>query len=244
MSDTSVTTEAPTTPPAPIPLPNDDAARSPTGEILEPAQIQAQQEAKTTPPTTTPAKDGDPAPTSTSKEGDGPPETYADFTLPENYTLDPKAVEAVTPLFKELGLTQEQAQKLISFQAERDIAAAKGPATEYENLRKDWKAKIEADPDVRGAVMDGKTGVEAVKIGISKTLAAIGDPVLTQEFKAAMDLTGAGDNPAFIKAMWKLSAFVTEGKHVSGTGPSPHGQRAPNTSERPTAARALYPNNP
>ena len=85
-------------------------------------------------------------------------------------------------------------------------------------------------------------GADAVKIGIGKTLAALGDAKLTADFKAAMDLTGAGDNPAFIKAMWKLSSFITEGKHVAGSGPSPHGQTPPGASGKPDAARALYPN--
>ena len=124
------------------------------------------------------------------------------------------------------------------------IKAAKAPESAYEATRTEWRAKVDADPEIKAATADGKTGVEAVKVGIAKTLAALGDPALTADFKAAMDLTGAGDNPAFIKAMWKLSAFVTEGKHVQGQNPSVHGQQAPGTSARPTPAAALYPNLP
>lgn len=242
MTDTTVTTEAPTTPPPPTPLPNDAAARSPTGEILEPSQIQA------TPKPTTESKsaDGTPDETSTSKDPKAPdapkvPDAY-EFKAPDGYTLDPKAVEAATPIFKELGLSQDAAQKLVDFYSKQMIDAAKAPAQEYESTRTAWKAQVDADPQIKGAVLDGKTGIEAVKVGIAKTLAAIGDPQLTQDFKAAMDLTGVGDNPAFIKAMWKLSAFVTEGTHVQGAKPSPHGQVAPGTSERPSAAKSLYPN--
>ena len=64
------------------------------------------------------------------------------------------------------------------------------------------------------------------------------------EFSGAMDLTGAGDHPAFVKALWKLSAYITEGSHVAGSGPSAHGQTAPGAATRPSAAKALYPNNP
>lgn len=122
------------------------------------------------------------------------------------------------------------------------IAAAKAPAAEYEATRTAWRAAVDADPMIKAATMDGKTGIDAVKIGIGKTLAAIGDPQLTQEFKAAMDLTGVGDNPAFIKAMYKLSAFITEGKHVQGAAPSVHGQTPPSQAARPSAAQAMYPN--
>ena len=123
------------------------------------------------------------------------------------------------------------------------IAAAKGPADEYTTTRNTWKAQVDSDPTIKSAVMDGKTGTEAVKLGIGKVLGALNDPGLAADFKQAMDITGAGDNPAFIKAMWKIAGFVTEGKHVGGNNPSPHGQTPPG-APRPDAASALYPNLP
>ena len=248
MSETSDLT---LTPPPQTPLPNDAAARSPTGEILEPSQI-----AKPTTPTPEAPKlnaDGTPAPTSTPQDPKAadtpkpeakPTDGYTAFTAPEGYTLDPKAIEAVTPIFKELGLNQEQAQKLVEVHAKQMIDAAKAPQSTYETMRNDWVAKAKSDPDMAKAVNGDKTGLEAVKLDMGRALNALNDPTLAAEFKAAMDLTGAGDNPAFIKTFWKLSQFITEGKHVSGTGPSPHGQQAPGTTTRPSAAAALYPNLP
>lgn len=235
MSDTSVTTEAPTTT-TPTPDPS-IPQRDPQGNLLEPGQPTSM----TSPPEPKPSTEATPAPAKTSTS-EGAPEVYADFKAPDGYTVDPKAIEAATPIFKELGLSQDAAQKLFDFHAKQMIDAAKAPQETYENLRRDWKAQIDADPDIRSATADGKTGLDAVKIGIGKTLAALGDAKLTADFKAAMDLTGAGDNPAFIKAMWKLSSFITEGKHVAGSGPSPHGQTPPGASGKPDAARALYPN--
>lgn len=242
MSDTTVTTETPTTPP---PLPNDQLARSPTGEILEPSQIQAK---PPTPPTPTP--DGKaPEPTSTSTPDPAKPDpTKApaayEFKAPEGYTLDPKLVEEVTPIFKEMGLDQAQAQRLFDIHTKTLIDAAKAPQTTYETMRTDWVAKAKADPDMAKAVNGDKVGLDAVKLDMGRALNAIGDPTLAAEFKSAMDLTGAGDHPAFIKTFWKLAQFVTEGKHVAGAQPSVHGQRAPGTVERPSPAAALYPNLP
>jgi len=245
MSDTSVTTTPSTTPSTPPPLPNDAAARSPTGEILEPAQIAAQ---KPTTPETPEAKPGEPpAPTSTSKDPakpEGAPTTYADFKAPDGYTIDPKTIEAAVPIFKEMGLTQDQAQKLVDFHTSQMIEAAKAPEATYTAMRNEWQAAAKADPEMSRHSIDGKTGLDAVKIDMARALNALGDPKLASDFKAAMDLTGAGDNPAFIKTFWKLSQYITEGKHVGGTGPSVHGQRPPGTNERPSAAAALYPNLP
>lgn len=251
MSDTTVTTEAPLlTPPPQAPLPNDQAARSLTGEILEPSQI------KPATPTPSEAKpelkpDGTPVETSTSKPEAKPeakpepgkaPDTYAAFTAPDGYTIDPKTIEAATPIFKEMGLDQASAQRLVDFHTQQMITAAKAPQDAFEATRTEWQAKVKSDPDLLAAVNGDKTGLDAVKLDIGRALNALNDPALTADFKAAMNDTGVGDHPAFVKAMWKLSQFITEGKHVAGTQPSPHGQRAPGTNERPAPAKALYPN--
>lgn len=244
MSDTTVTTEAPiSAPTSPPPLPNDPAARSPTGEILEPSQIKP----STTETTPKLNADGTPASTSTppdqtAKPADGKAPDAYDFKAPEGYTVDSKLVDEVTPIFKEMGLNQDQAQKLFDVHTKALIDAAKAPTTAYETMRTDWQAKVKADPDLAKATNGDKTGLDAVKLDIGRALNAIGDAALVTEFKSAMDLTGAGDHPAFVKALWKLSQHITEGKHVAGGNPSPHGQRAPGTTDKPSPAAALYPN--
>jgi hypothetical protein len=124
------------------------------------------------------------------------------------------------------------------------LKAATGPQDDYAALRSDWQGKTKADPDFTSHVSGDKTGLDAVKLDIGKALNALGNPKLAADFRAAMDLTGAGDHPAVVKTLLKLSAFITEGTHVSGRGPSTLGQQAPGTTARPTHAKALYPNNP
>lgn len=215
-------------------MPNDALARSPTGEILEPSQIQ-------TPPPVQPQPTPPPASTSTPTTP-AAPEAYTDFKAPDNYTIDKATIDAATPIFKELGLSQDQAQRLVDFHTQQMIAAAKAPETEYAATRIEWVAKAKSDPDIAKAVNGDKTGLEAVRLDMGRALNAIGDPALTAEFKAAMDLTGAGDHPAFIKTFWKMAQFITEGKHVGGDNPSIHGQTPPGQPNKPSAAQALYPN--
>ena len=241
---------------------NDEAARSTTGEILDQAtqttQTQSGQEKSPTTTdqstvdstqTTTETADGKTAltkPAEGDKKVDAPavPEKY-EFKAPENYTLDPKLLETVTPLFKELGLTNEQAQKLVDIQIAREIAAARAPQDTYEATRTKWQAETTSHPDIKNLVDkdSGKTGIDAVKIVMGRALNAIGDPALATEFKAAMDLTGAGDNPAFARAMNAFGKLLGEGTAVRGAGPSPEGQKSPNAGPR-NAAQALFPNLP
>lgn len=225
------------------PLPNDAAARSPTGEILEPSQIKPAEATPTTP--TTPSETTTPTTPTEPKAEDktpatGAPETYADFKAPENYTLDPKMIEAAAPVFKELGLTQDQAQKLVDLQAKLALDAAKAPQETYEALRKEWRTAAETHPELKGKLQPGGE----VSVTMGKALDALGDAKLAADFRQAMDSTGVGDNPAFIRAFYKFAQAFTEGTHVSGKGPAPTGQVDPTKPAKPSPAQAMFPNLP
>lgn len=230
-------------------LPNDDAARSPTGEILDVRDTPKPAAAEGSPAEGSDGEAPKPADGEAVKPADPAkpdadatkvPDAY-DFKAPDGYTIDTKLVETVTPIFKEMGLNQEQAQKLFDVHANALIEAAKAPQATYEQTRAKWQADTLADPDIKAATIDGKIGIEAVKVDIGRALTALNDAKLVSDFRAAMDLTGAGDNPACIKTLWRLAQHISEGRPVAGKGPSTEGQKGPN--DRPaTGARALYPN--
>lgn len=171
-----------------------------------------------------------------AKAASGAPEKYEAFKLPEGVTLDPKVNEEATALFKANGLSQAQAQSLIDFHVAKAQAAAQRPYDAYAEMRQGWQTEVKADKEIGGILPQ-------VKETVSRALDSLGDPKLATDFRAAMDLTGAGDHPAFIKAFYKLAQRVTEGTAVRGAGPAAVGQRSPNAGPI-SAAKALYPNNP
>lgn len=239
-------------PPIEAPLPNDPASRTPTGEIRDvrdpsPTPTPTPNPTPSTPEppvgssTTTPeakpdAKPTDPKPAETllNKPPEGAPETYAEFKAPEGYEIDKEVLDQAIPIFKKLNISQEGAQELFDLYAKRSIEQAEAPTKAYNDLRTDWQSQVKADKEI-GHI------IPQVKLEISRALDSIGDPALVAEFKSAMDLTGAGDHPAFVKAFYKLAKSVNEGTHVTGGGPSPHGQSKTGQSARPTPAQALYP---
>lgn len=214
------TTPNPTPTPAPAPLPNSPEARSPDGTLLTNPQKAGEQ--VTAPSTTDPA-----APA-------GAPEAYTDFTAPEGFVLDKDLVGKATPMFKDLGLSQTQAQALINFYADQTIAQAKALETAVTDMRKQWTDTVAADPDLGPKLPQ-------IKQDIGRALSGIADTKLRDDFAFAMDLTGAGDNPAFIKVFHRLAQRAMEGTHVPGGGPSPEGQTQPG-SAKPSAAKAMFPN--
>jgi antitoxin component of RelBE/YafQ-DinJ toxin-antitoxin module len=222
------------------PLPNDAAARSPTGEILSPEQIQAKgtptssTTEKTEPEATEeqPAsKDGKSlASKAEAKPAEGAPEKYEAFKVPEGFELAEAVQAEAGTLFKELGLTQANAQRLIDFYTAKSQESVQAPFKLWEDTQAKWVDEVKQEHG---------TKLDSVLQTISKAVDSIGDVKLASDFREAMDFTGAGNNPAFIRAFYKLAQRLTEGSPLNGRGPSPLGQ--PN--QRPaTAAQALYPN--
>jgi hypothetical protein len=207
------------------PLANSPEARTPDGTLKD----------TTSPPLT-------PTPTPSSQPNDpapkpsiaGAPDTYT-FTPPAGTTFDDAAIAAATPIFRELNLSQASADKLVGFYNEQMKAAADTGSKAVLAMREKWVTEVKTDPELGGKL-------DTIKADIGRAFDALGDSKLVTEFKTAMDLTGAGDNPAFIKAFWKLSQKLIEGKSVIPGGPSPLGQSPGGKAERPSLASAMYPN--
>lgn len=190
---------------------NTPEARTPTGEIKDAATPPAEQ---------TPAT--------------GAPETYADFTAPEGLTLDKELVAEVTPIFKELGLSQEAAQRLMDFHTAKFGKTNELLAKSVEDMRADWRSQVMADKDIGGKI-------DQVKIELGRAKDRLPTEVRSA-FDEAMNITGLGDHPAIVKGLYEMAKLMNEGSHVTGGGPSPNGQSKSGEVSRPTLAGALYPN--
>lgn len=176
------------------------------------------------------AKEGE-----TEKKGEvtKAPEKY-EFKLPEGVEADEKLQTAATEVFKKHGLSQEAANDLSQFYFEKFKEAQDAPVELWKQTQKDWVKEIKADPEI-GAKLD------LVKSTVAKAVDSLVGEKLGDQFRAAMDYTGAGNNPAFIRTMFKLAQQVTEGGHVGGKGPSEGSQKKPGEGA-PSPARAIYPN--
>lgn len=164
------------------------------------------------------------------KAAAGAPEKYEDFKLPEGFELDADRAGEATAVFKELGLPQEGAQRLIDLYSKNIQEAIDAPFKLWNETQERWVNEVKADPEIGGKL-------DLVRQTISKAVDGLGDPNLANAFRSAMDATGAGNNPAFIRAFYKMAQRLTEGTHVSG-------QPAKSSSTPPSAAKALFPDLP
>jgi len=162
----------------------------------------------------------------------GAPEKYADFKVPEGFKFDEKALTEAQAAFKELGLTQEGAQKLIDTYAKNTQQAIEAPYKQWADLQKEWLGDIH---DRFGSK------AETVRTDISKAIDSALPPSLARAFRGALDLTGAGTNPDVVEALSIMFKPFVEGPSIRPGGISPEANKAPNAPVQPSIAEAMYP---
>lgn len=221
-------------------------ARTTDGQIVDGQTTQTDQSQQTTTPP--PTLEAEPSllnqkepPKSEAKteekKAEGAPESYADYTMPEGFTLDPAVKTKADGLFKELGLSQEGAQKAVDMFRELTTEAFNQPFKTYQEMREGWRNESLNHPELKGKLGPG----QEVNVRIAKMLDSLPDQALSTDFKRVMDETGAGDHPAFVRVLNHFAKQLTEGAHVTGNGPTKASQSAPGSAP-PTAAAALWPN--
>lgn len=128
------------------------------------------------------------------------PETYAEFNLPDDVPVDAALLDGALPLFKELGLNQEQAQKLVDFQVKQVEASGQKQADAFNQQLNDWLTDAKADKEFGGDAFDKNVAI--AKSGVD----AFGTP----EFKQLLDDTGLGNHPEIIRFMVKVGKLTQE----------------------------------
>lgn len=218
-----------------------------------PVETSPQQTTETTTQTTAPLQE----PTSTEQAGETSllntedksegkdttapkaPDAYADFKLPDGAKIDSKLLEEATPIFKELGLSQDAAQRLVDFYSKHTGDSIASLQESNRATRAEWVGQS-------NEWMNANGGKEAIKTNIGNALNQIfsidgaPDTKAIGEFRKFMDWTYAGDNPYFVRAFATMAKAFNEGKAVQGDGPSKFGQLKPGTGDRPSLAQALY----
>ena len=157
------------------------------------------------------------------------------FKAPEGMEWDPEGLKEAHAKFKELNLSQEQAQGLMDLYGQKIKEAEDSPYKLWMETQEKWRDEIKADPEIGGKL-------DQVKTTVARAIDGLGDPKLAADFRQAMDFTGAGNNPAFIRTFYKLALMVTEGRPATAGRPSP--AAAPSGGKPSSLAAAMYPHLP
>lgn len=164
------------------------------------------QAAASTAPNTTPTGE---ASTATATTGTTTAEAYQAFSVPDGVTLDQAAVDRFTPKFRELGLSQDQAQGLVDAFAEHQAALVAGSAEQAEQWYADRRAREIAEANDAGLTAikaDPELGGPKFEAMHARVTAAIG-AVATPEIRAEMDKHGWGNNPELVRLVSRLIGY-------------------------------------
>jgi hypothetical protein len=139
--------------------------------------------------------------------------------MPEGVSPDTKLLEGFEPLAKEMGLTQDHAQKLVDLYAKHSDSLQKAQMEALDTQRKEWAAEIQKDPKHPEMLSQAKKGLLAVASPEAQTL-----------------ITGTwlGDHPLILNMLAKVGRLLSE--HTIHTGTE---------TTKPAAQPAeavLYPN--
>lgn len=136
-------------------------------------------------------------------EGDKPavPEAYT-FDMPEGLELDTAAAAEFSAIAKANNLTQEQATKFTGIA----IAMQQRQMEAHANTVAGWAESVKSDKDMGGDKLP------ATLASTRKVMDAFGTPGL----KSALDSSGYGNHPEFIRFVAKIGASLSEDTFVRG----------------------------
>lgn len=179
-----------------------------------------------------------------ASDSDAVPEEYEAFNLPENVELDASALDAATPVFKDIGLTQEQSQKLVDLFAGITQQRSEALAEQAASIRSEWQEGIKTHQEFGGDKLDQSLAL--TRRAIDAAFGKIAEPTdgsdaktvetflehPNTQFRQLLADTGVGDNPLFFEFMVKVGKTVSEGSFVNSS-------TAPKVDK--TTADVLYP---
>lgn len=150
------------------------------------------------------------------------PEKY-EFKVPEGMTVDQALADKVSPLFKEVGLTQEQAQKLVDVYAEHiKTLGVEGKAAEEKSFQKFLEESRQETVKELGADYKKELAFAA----------KVRNRLLSPETIELFNSSGLANNVNLIKDLISIGKLISEDKIVDGKTATAGGK---------TLGQALYP---
>ena len=139
------------------------------------------------------------------------PEKY-EIKAPEGFDgINEALLNDFTPLAKEAGISNEQAQKLADLYSKQIMAQAEAQEQQWFKQREEWVNELKSDPEF------GKGNEETFRGNVGKAQLAL-EQFGTPELKQYLLDTGLGDNTHVLKLMAKVGHALGEDKLVLGGG--------------------------
>lgn len=136
-----------------------------------------------------------------SASAEGPPESYEEFTVPDELVVSEAEWSGVTDFFKELGLSQADAQKVVDYQAQRTVEASRQAADQIRETQEGWAKDLVDDPDIGGDKLAPAMGMVNALVKTHGKEFGIGN---------LLNQMGVQQHPGIIKFLHKIANELGE----------------------------------
>jgi hypothetical protein len=174
---------------------------------------------------------------------DGPPEAYElKLTTKDaegkgvEVEMDKALVDEATPVFKEIGLSNENANKLLPLVGKVQERVLQQQADDFATTRADWAKQAQEDPEIGGKNWNATKNLAAKALdhfGAPSEIKEVdGKKVETNPFRVLLNQSGLGEHPDMIRV------FANVGKALSEDGTFPRGE---GSQVKKSREEILYP---
>lgn len=168
-------------------------------------------------------------------------ENYAIEGLPEGMEIDAEALEAVTPAFRELGLSNKGASKVAQVYAEKVLpkvmdGAVKRIENEVVAQRSDWENEAVAAVKDNGQSLKNKAGeplgfdAKDMKV-VRQTAAKALDHLAPEGFREFLEQTGLSVHPFMVAFAYQAGKLIAEDRDIEATETGAGRKPAPGTAK-------------
>lgn len=219
-----------TPPPAPAPAAGSAAAaQAQVAKESVPPKLLSEAEAK--PPEPPAAEPPKPAEEPKAPEAPKPLIDAKALKVPEGFSLPQEQIDNLAAILGDEKMQhQDRAQALLDLHTKALQTATDGVTKFWTETQKKWAEDVAMDKDIGTGDKNSPLKPE-VKTAVAKLIDAHGGV----ELRRALDMTGAGNHPAVVKAFAKFAAQLTEGSLRSGSPPG---------AKPRSGAQAMYPDLP
>lgn len=151
------------------------------------------------------------------------------FKAPEGVEIAQETLGEFAKIINNKDLSRaDLGNALLKMHSEALEAIAKAPYESFNNIRENWQKQVNSDKEIG-------TNFKETKTVVSRALDKVFEnaPEHKQAFYDALDITGVGDNPAVIRALYRMGKLIAE--------PGPAGGAKPPGQQPESLAEAMYP---
>lgn len=150
------------------------------------------------------------------------PEAYK-VDLGEGVEADSELISALTPTFKKIGLTQDQANELFTEYTKIVESRANSDGETIQTAMKGWETELRNDPDFGGDKFDANVAQ------VSQFFNSTVPESIKEPLSEILNETGLGSHPMVMKYFFELSRLMPTGEDSPSS--ANYGRREPKSDE-------------